>query len=220
MKEKPILFSGPMVKAILEGRKTQTRRIMKPQPGLTYGFIYKIRMESGIPPKCPYGKIGDHLWVRETWADVNTPDGPAICYRADSSYMYWRDFSKEFGPDYGAGPSMNYEKYPGNYTMWWEDLLSGEEGHGWKPSIHMPRWASRITLKIIDIRVEGLQDITEDDAITEGSKEPSLVPTVGGCLSERDVFAKLWDSINEKRGYGWNTNPWVWVIEFERQREG
>ena len=230
MKEHPILFSTPMVNAILDGRKTQTRRVFKGLPELSPGFEWNIEptingeWEVGAVNhitgeeallgyfECKHGGIGDRLWVRETWADVNTPDGPAICYRADGNYMHWRDFSKTFGPDYGIGPSMDYTAYPGGCCMWWEDLLNGEPDHRWRPSIFMPRWASRITLEITGIRVERLQDITEEDAIAEGvfgNEGPYDQQTPRMC------FETLWDSINGKK-YPWSINPWVWVISFER----
>jgi hypothetical protein len=112
---------------------------------------------------------------------------------------------------------MDYDKYPGDFTMWWSDLLNGEEGHGWKPSIHMPRWASRIILEITDIRVERVQDIHPPDLLAEGvypfyEKEGSREIE----YTAKEYFAKLWDSINAKRGYGWDVNPWAWVIEFKK----
>ena len=233
MKEHPILFSPPMVNAILEGRKTQTRRVVKdiePDTKWRIGqmgeivckhpnrgkFGVFIHIDDDTFPQCdlipcPFGKPSDRLWVRETWADVNTPDGPAICYRADGNYMHWRDFSKTFGPDYGIGPSMDYTAYPGDYCMWWEDLLNGAPDHRWRPSIFMPRWASRITLEITGIRVERLQDITEDDALAEGvngDEGPYDQQTPKMC------FESLWDSINGKR-FPWSSNPFVWVVEFK-----
>ena len=166
MKERPIIFKGEMVKAILDGRKTQTRRVVKNVEDLTVFFRDD---KFGCPFKCPYGKPGDRLWVRETWADVNTSEGPAICYRAD-----------------------------------------GDVQIIWRSSIYMPRWASRITLKILDIRVERLQDISEKDAIAEGI-QPS------DYAKPKAAFMRLWDSINAKKpGKSWKDNPWVWVIEFSR----
>jgi len=195
MKERPIIFSAEMVKAILEGRKTQTRRVCKQanEWAKTYdhSWVYcdKKRNEwqfkgrstfSGlIEPfilTCPYGQVGDHLWVREAYC---IQSGDMAIYKADCS----ENFAKEFK---------------------------------WYPSIHLPRWASRITLEITDVRVERLQEITEEDAIAEGC---SLMvgTTAGGNMgiaSARYSFMKLWDSLNAKRGYGWDKNPWVWVIEF------
>jgi hypothetical protein len=161
MNERSILFKGEMVRAILDGRKTQARKVIKFNIDgrvQKHGKQWHIDDPNAVKA-CPYGQPGDRLWVRETWADVNTEEGPAICYRADGSFQAWHDFSKEFGPDYGAGPSMNYEKYPGDYMMWWSDLLRGEPNHGWRPSIHMPRWASRITLEVTDVRVERVRGV-------------------------------------------------------------
>lgn len=226
MKERPIIFSGPMVRAILEGKKTQTRRVVKWPRWVSDldNAAYQLRAHSAIalfqdgrPIKqyaCPYGKPGDRLWVRETWADVNCEAGPAIIYRADHVLSPWTDWCIERGPDYGAGPSMNYEKYPGDYTMWWSDLLAGEPDHGWKPSIFMPRWASRLTLKVTDVRVERLQEISEEDAIAEGVDCECGPLTACGHCAQRE-FKKLWNEINAKRGFGWDGNPWVWVVTFE-----
>jgi len=227
MKERPILFSAPMVNAILDGRKTQTRRVVKNLDYIqdwdkndpTYGPFFED--EYGDSHKtveaCPYWQPSDRLWVRETWADVNTPDGPAICYRADSSYQHWKDFSTTFGPDYGAGPSMDYDAYPGDYCMWWEDLLNRdvhkEDGYRWRPSIFMPRWASRLDLEIKDIRVERLQNMNGEDAISEGVGHgfqinagwPNYqsIGSSGICEHTEDCpvmsFASLWDSINAKK---------------------
>lgn len=168
MADRPILFSAPMVRAMLAGTKTQTRRVAKPK-----------RSIEPMTDECPYGQPGDLLWVRETWAWYGCERDPReVLYRADTSNL--------------------------------------PESHGrWRPSIHMPRWASRITLRVTGVRVERLQDITEVDAIAEGA-QPFRLP----CHPQRetlrhvDGFALLWESIN---GAGsWDANPWVWVVEFER----
>lgn len=227
MTERPILFSGPMVKAILDGHKTQTRRVVKNKIALEWLEPGMFSPEFVALPEnhlCPYGFQGDRLWVRETWADVNTPDGPAICYRADSSYQAWDQFSKVFGPDYGAGPSMDYDAYPGEYCMWWEDLLNRdihkEEGYKWKSPYHMPRWASRINLEITGVRVEWLQGISDADAQLEGLSCDAcgyFVPGNAntGAPTAKECFIQLWDTINGKT-YPWESNPWVWVVEFKR----
>jgi hypothetical protein len=206
MKERPILFSGPMVRAILEGRKSQTRRVVK---GLTAGHEHTgrsltglgypasmgkwwaefLHSEPGSPiyVACPYGQPGDRLWVRETWA-LHPDDGEAgVLWRATD---------------------------PG-----WD-----AEGTGlkWRPSIFMPRWASRIELEVTGVRVERLQGIRPLDAIAEGimEYEPGAFhwePCGSGTeyfRGPRDAFLTLWDSINAKRGHGWDVNPWVWVVEF------
>jgi hypothetical protein len=198
VKERPILFSGPMVRAILDGWKTQTRRVVKPQPpreaglGLavnTYSepdyyqalFFRGPTVESpgmGEPVRCPYGKPDDRLWVRETFATRHPYDleEEHLTYRAD-------------------------------YLGLSEGILSA--GWGWKPSIFMPRWASRITLEVTNVRVERLQDISEEDCQAEGIEE------VAGSDDFRAMYKVLWDSINGKK-YPWASNPWAWVVEFNK----
>lgn len=197
MKERPILFSGPMVRAILKGRKTQTRRVVKPQPkfkdfedGRMLAFVDKwgyCPVERNLH-LCPYGSTGDRLWVRETWHGSGNkklalnPEHPmdSLSYRAD-----------------------------------WHGV---DTGLIWKPSIHMPRWASRITLEVKGVRVERLQDISEDDAKAEGvtpKGDTYIAANVAKDSPHRMEFWTLWQSINAKRGFGWDTNPWVWVIEFQ-----
>lgn len=198
MSEKPILFNTEMVQAILAGRKTQTRRVVKDcpdgfewvlkKPGDSLCYAGKLNGGSSqywesSPYFCPYGRPGDTLWVRETWAD-NIPGCPnGITYRADHQ-----------DPN-GDGPANPIK---------------------WRPSIFMPRWASRINLTITGVRVERLQDITEDDAKAEGIEQ--LGGGVGvlnhkyGMMTT--LYAELWNSINGKK-HLWASNPWVWVIEFE-----
>jgi hypothetical protein len=213
VKERPVLFSGPMVRAIIEGRKTQTRRVIKPQPtgpGYTMltpagNFITIWPDDDGFDhfAKCPYGKPGDRLWVRETWkrASMATPDG--IMYAADN-LLRWFD-----GTDPAAASSA--VKFP-------------RDGK-WKPSIFMPRWASRITLEVVNVRVERLQEISEADAIAEGvyTNEQALqklglppgTKLQGTCV---DKYRIVWESINGKK-YPWASNPWVWVVEFKKVEE-
>lgn len=187
MKERPIIFNSEMVRAILEGRKTQTRRVIKPQPEMKLDGVYQRRKDKtwsqyslqAFKEKCPYGKVGDRLWVRESFKDWGT---------GTKRISYKSDYTKE------------------------EEEIEFEAGGvtpKWKPSIHMPRWASRITLKITNIRVERLQEITEADARAEG---------VSGVYPV-DHFANLWHSIYKKK-YTWKDNPWVWVIEFEKIKPG
>lgn len=200
MKERPILFSAPMVRAILDGSKTQTRRIVGGhsirQPGVFIGLTgpdaEQINFDTESAEwycdggfwhkRCPYGQPGDRLWVRETF--TATRDREAILYRADPFYA---------------------------------DMPRGDLGRDWDwtPSIHMPRWASRILLEVVGVRVERLQDISEDDAIAEG------------CQWDEDdnhevdpvsMYRELWEQIN---GAGsWDANPWVWVVEFRRMEQG
>jgi len=205
MKERPILFSGEMVKAVLDGRKTQTRRVIKFDPDkmkVEGGQIWTLRRGEWWPwtstTYSPYGQPGDWLWVRETWQihRLKGPTGlefPNILYRADSSTQ------------------LLIDKRVWQYVR---------EKATWRPSIHMPRWASRITSEILSLRVERVQDISEEDIRAEGLRFFS-----GGWLNHADdicytnpilAFHRLWDSIYAKRGYGWNVNPWVWVIEFKK----
>lgn len=177
MNEHPILFSGPMVRAILKGRKTQTRRVIQPKPDHFHTFQPGIWLPQigDKEIKCSYGEPGDRLWVREAWLQ----DGGIYLYRAD----------------FGLG------------------VLADSWNGYWKPSIHMPRTVCRLTLEIVRIRAERLQSIREDDAMAEGV---DFIPNAPAALDHRTAFAGLWNSINEKRGFGWDTNPWVWVIEFKR----
>lgn len=175
MAERPIIFNAEMVRAILDGLKGQTRRVVKPQPD-DRGPRWANRWEDWHGKKVNQPpQPGDLLWVRETWCGGQY--GTPIQYKAD-----W--------PQHEYGPL-------------------------WKPSIHMPKWAARVWLKVKDVRVERVQDISREDAIKEG-----LLPHMREYLSAVSPitrFKDLWDSINKKRGFGWDENPWVWVIEFERK---
>jgi hypothetical protein len=181
-----------MVRAILEGRKTMTRRVVKKQP--VSGFDETFYRNGMI--KCPHGTPGDCLWVRETWAKALWSDSclPLERYLPGSKYQ---------GALYAATPHPDYH----NKGLW-------------KPSIFMPRWASRITLEIGCIRVERLQEITEEDAKAEGISEGPALFYKGPTKvwpNRREAFRDLWDTLNAKRGYGWGVNPWVWVISFTRR---
>ncbi len=211
MKERPILMSGPMVRATLDGRKTQTRRVVKPQPNpglivdgwdwIVYpGHDGRVRAAQCTAQilTCPHGQIGDHLWVRET--------------------LHHGSFSKL---PLTPGVSRDLE----DYDAWYATQTDIDDAvYHVTPSIHMPRWASRLTLEITDIRVEMLSDITEEDAMREG-----LIPHgtgyaqgwqigEGGCIYSTAVraFSALWDTLNAGRGFGWETNCWVWVISFQK----
>lgn len=204
MNERPIIFCDEMVRAILDDRKTQTRRVILPQPkdedmplkpilrkrmvgGLAEGYYDGTWSYDGDPMntqyKCPYGKVGDLLWVREGWlhfGDKNYPSQRAVMYKT------------------------NYD---------------AKESKKFKSPIFMPKWAARIWLEITGIRVERLQDITEDGAKGEGAK--ACYPygkkfEYQPNPSWHSGFKILWDSLNAKRGFGWDTNPWVWVIEFKK----
>ena len=219
-KERPIIFSADMVNAILAGNKTQTRRVIKPQPNGTWARdentgchkMYPLDENmDGIPwwnigginglPKCKYGTIGDKLWVRETWRTYASLDDISPC-------------------NIVTGDGIKYEALGTNLPNDKGDYLFGMGKC--RPSIFMPRWASRILLEITDIRVERLNDISESDARNEGI-------IVGGCLNcgesepckcdnplpdARDSFINLWERINGESS--WSQNQFVWVISFKR----
>lgn len=199
MKDKPILFSGDMVRAILEGRKTQTRRTINNQPGNVEGcyhrpdglFVWTVckgRIGVGLPFACPFGLPGDHFWVRE---NIMATD-EAVYYEADKR-------------------SIDLDKLTKEQDEWIQNYGKKGRESFCIPSIHMPRWASRIILKITNVRAERLQDISEADAKAEGIKEGDNWPYL-----YKPAFSRLWDSIYEQRSFGWDNNPWVWVIEFEK----
>lgn len=200
MRERPILFSAPMVRAILEGRKTQTRRVVKlpeghsiiPRGDVPGFFTLRTKAVSHhkVEPRgvtCPQGAPGDRLWVRE---GVHCDEDKGWCYDADGTPMNWRPQDEDVG------------------VAW---LETRPAKRSWYPSIHMPHWASRLTLEIVSVRVERLQEISENDAEAEGC-EPALPVS-----DKRWVcgYRRLWESINGKRA-PWASNPWVWVIEFKR----
>ena len=195
MKEHPILFSGPMVRAILDGRKTQTRRVINPQPKVVHDFypdgtlLTERLFRNGGRIRCPYGVRGDRLWVRETWGEGFTYAGeyPVVMYRADGKSLI-KSSAKGLIED---------KFYCGRPP---------DDMH-WKPSIHMPRWASRITLEVVDLHVQPIQTISKQDAIAEGVSEWEDDP--------KGAFRALWDSINADRA-PWGSNPWVWAVAFRR----
>lgn len=154
------------------------------------------RVAKGQRIYCTYGQVGDRLWVRETWAYINNQD-------IDGSENYY---------EYKADKPNAV--YPGDWPV--EEAKGNSEAPKWRPSIFMPRRASRITLEINNVRVERVQEITEDDALTEGVDWYSIENKNEGIGRCQQAFRKLWDSINSKRGYSWESNPWVWVIEFRR----
>lgn len=199
---KPLLLTDEMVRSTLAGLKTKTRRPLKPQPdeGRKGSF------------SCPFGQVGDRLWVKETFClehqvDGDQPpsfhDGRPILYLRDGIECSKEEAEIWLQPHYRATdptPELAYEDSDGEPTV------------RWKPPLHMPRWASRITLEITDIRVERLQEITEEDAISEG-----FFPDDG--VSEVYCFSEAWDSLYAKKGLGVDDNPWVWVLTFRRVAE-
>ncbi|MEN6533352.1 MAG: hypothetical protein ABFD89_06795 [Bryobacteraceae bacterium] len=225
MKERPILMCGPMVLATLKDQKTNTRRVLKPQPpssesiyakcgqGISLfndewspdGATFRVGGACGLVHdacgqdswRCPYGEPGDRLWVKETWKphcegpiSAEFPLGTCVKYRAD-------------------GVCVKPDTWDNEQGAWCE---AHEESTKWRPSIFMPRWASRITLEVTGVKAQQVQDISEGDAASEGIQfiSPDWKKNPVG------IFAVLWDSINLKRGFGWDANPWVWVVQFKR----
>lgn len=209
MKERPINFRPSMVRAILDGRKTQERRIVKPQPDLSEraGFIWKGyayglgsdncgTQRNFARPNCPYGQPGDRLWVREITEEDCSGSVSLSRYRADGAPVLHSGCD-----DPAFNGSIAHWNYPRRV----------------RPSVHMPRWASRILLEIVSMRVERLQNINEEDAASEGAPCEIGRPEraiLGTQASYRKGFIRLWES---DHGEGsWIENPWVWAIEFKR----
>ena len=197
MRERPIIFSAPMVRAILDGRKTVTRRVVKPQPSsellADFAEIRAMRGSNRTDAQmlsdclsCPYGAPGDHLWLREAWQALDGNERARRILTEPDPSRGWIE--------YAATVPKGYEPPP-----------------RWRPSIHMPRWASRITLEVTGVRVERLQDISEADAEAEGVR--NSLHLQGGRFA-RDNFAHLWWTIN---GDGsWEANPFVWCVSFRK----
>ncbi|WP_422802399.1 hypothetical protein [Telluria beijingensis] len=208
MKERPILFSGAMVRALLDGSKTQTRRIMKPQPKPTPAdypgpaghwwpsnemqsmmhIEEEMQKWSGLAGDCcPHGGAADRLWVRETW--------------------YCDHFEVQRGPYREVPEARDLLVYRADGERPYE-----AEQPVWRPSIHMPRWASRILLEITNVRVERLQDIGVEDIEAEGVLTSDADIMQHGCRARVLDWKRLWEST----GGSWDANPWVWVVEFKR----
>lgn len=219
MKERPVIFNGEMVRAILDGRKTQTRRAISDRHlhlidvASQVGECYPL--ESGIDHAnsqsyyreyCPFGQVGDRLWVRETFAILGNEDGCPIDW--DGNLI--KGDEKYAARIYKASCWQE----PGNYGLWSIPDRDTQYEGAWRPSIHMPRWASRITLEITGVRVERLDDISHDDAKAEGCCYGRGGGVPDFAVTPADHFPTLWASI-----YGvdsWNANPWVWAISFRR----
>lgn len=239
VRERPILFSAEMVRAILDGRKRQTRRVVKPQPpdektrgGLVWArglsgqwgpFVcYRVVPErSGWIPRPdlaetmrnPYGNPGDRLYVREAFAVIEKRHEAFGTYREVAGTL--RDYGDRERDDWmvlyrADGPPL----YNGS-----NDVVHGIDR--WRPSIHMPKWAARIWLEIVDVRVERVQDINARDAEAESIEvhrpsAESVRHTLGRVSRTIERFARLWDKLNAPRGFGWDVNPWVWALTFRR----
>lgn len=191
MKERPILFSGAMVRALLAGTKTQTRRVARLRDSLLGAPLEPNEFAHGIPIRsCPYGTTGDRLWVRES--------------------HWW--FKDEHDPVTGYFP-------PALTSADVEYRADGEKpGRIWRPSIHMPRWASRITLELTSVRVERLQSISHEDAWDEGIRPGAdglySCPNASFAETPVDAYRQLWEHLNGAKS--WAENPWVWVLCFRR----
>jgi len=220
MKELPIIMTGESVRAIREGRKTQTRRVINPRKYNIQGWdmpVSKADIEAGYPvyqdnngdfhsviERCPYGKVGDHLWVRET--------------------VFFETFHQQ------SDEELKRDGFNPNIGVW----VYRADNHdyptitaNWTSPMFMPRKASRITLEVTNIRIERVQDITENDAIAEGIeyigdffnspcwKDYGSSPNVVFPDDPIGSYRSLWDSLNSKRGYPFESNPWVWVIDFK-----
>ncbi|HCF8373480.1 TPA: hypothetical protein NIV52_002976 [Klebsiella pneumoniae] len=241
MTERGMIFNGEMVHAILGSRKTQTRRIVKGTDGavkfckewdINGEEIFVVLGEkdhTGMNPvlgaiSCPFGAVGDRIWVRETWGVVShafSDDGLMIDWVPDRPTTAIHEMP--FGNGYYSG----YAIYAADGDFTWGDDDGYEDGRScWKPSIHMPRAASRILLEITNVRVERLNAISEEDARAEGIIDGGCLncgePEPCGCANPEpdatDAFAYLWQSIYGQEN--WNANPWVWVIEFKRVEGG
>lgn len=214
MTEKPIIFNSEIIKALLDGRKTMTRRVIKPQIQSPKDGAYFDNYNHGTQwnwwskdhkqflnadiIRCPYGQIGDGLWVRETWRvhkdyDTLRPSTIFLAMGGDTAHCvcYKNDDRRDYGEDFWGR---------------------------WRSPIFMPRWASRFDRSITDIRVERVQEITWNDMKAEGIEilPGSYNDPDNAYYSMREEFNNLWDSINgKKEGCSWSDNPWVWVVEFE-----
>lgn len=225
MPDRPIIFSAESVSAILEGRKTQTRRLVTvPWQGSRRALPYEPYYveedgelmvdcseaddshgngdyrEASTCLRCPYGQPGDRLWVRETWRFDGPPGSlPVVRFRSDCTAL----LIERLGEVASAA-----------YLAW---ARSGQRGYGrWRSPMFMPRWASRITLEVVEVRVQRLQEITEEDARAEGVDFEATGPDPESPESLVCGFERLWDAINGKRAT-WASNPWVWAVTFRRE---
>ncbi|HBQ6832556.1 TPA: hypothetical protein L8N98_001047 [Klebsiella quasipneumoniae subsp. similipneumoniae] len=238
MKERGMIFNGEMVRAILDGRKTQTRRPIKwkqtrfteigeREDGSKWPWSEDAEHACDFWHPCPFGAVGDRIWVRETWGVVShafSDDGLMIDWVPDRPATAIHEMP--FGNGYYSG----YAIYAADGDFTWGDDDAYEDGRScWKPSIHMPRAASRILLEITDVRVERLNAISEEDAEAEGIDMEALYDSQDcyDCIADHNMtgrptvtgaFKYLWESIYGEEG--WKSTPWVWVIEFKRVEGG
>lgn len=215
-RDRPILFSAPMVRAILCGDKTETRRVIRHQPEWANSWV--LRDASGLCKdgivrgiRCLYGCVGDTLWVKETWGAVAPYDSQAPL--------------EECRIEYRADLPPGCTDFPGQWPA--EDARGNPDAPKWRPSIFLPKRFSRISLHITGLNVQKIQDIRIDGIIAEGLKIPDVdysVPERPDVLDyERecyayDKFQELWDQINSKRGFSFESNPRVWIVQFRRTK--
>ncbi|HHB7327746.1 TPA: hypothetical protein ACN7LF_003401 [Klebsiella pneumoniae] len=238
MKERGMIFNGELVRAILDGRKTQTRRPIKwkqtrlteigeREDGSKWPWSEDAEHACDFWHPCPFGAVGDRIWVRETWATLGNEDGCCVDWEGNLCKGDERSAARIY--------RASCEQRPGDYGLWsipddayWKPHTKEHKFEGaWRPSIHMPRWASRILLEITDVRVERLNAISEEDATAEGVPPAGcLLPDYPGTFltpkgdfaTAKVAFLRLWESI-----YGedsWKANGWVWVISFKRVEGG
>lgn len=238
MTERGMIFNAEMVRAILDGRKTQTRRSIKwKQTRFTeigeredcskWPWSEDAEHACDFWHPCPFGAVGDRIWVRETWAILGNEDGCCIDWEEKLCKADERSAARIY--------RASCEQRPGNYGLWsipddadWKPHTKDYQYEGaWRPSIHMPRWASRILLEITDVRVERLNAISEEDATAEGVPPAgSLLPDYPGTFltpkgdfaTAKVAFQRLWESIYGEES--WKANSWVWVISFKRIEGG
>lgn len=225
---RPMVMDAESVRAILDLRKTQARRVIRPQPEVfSYAFGTKMMVWKGrdgctpqyLVGKCPYGNPSDNFWVQETWRVASRRFDPSqvrIEYRATCDLV--------------STDSQDYTQYWSNwidvddqYAMQFR-LTNDRKTGKWRSPMHMFKWASRITLEITDVSVEQLQEIEYADILEEGIEEPDWLSNIDSWFLEEDVmeeiFVEYWDNLNTKRGFVWDTNPYVWVVKFVLPMEG
>lgn len=234
MNERPIIMTAESVLAILSGLKTQTRRVIKNPPSSSHpdydGMLDKLprihrwrndyEYERWTDRVCPYGQPGDRLWVRETWGITGARlVDPCINYKAGRPGTDQIPLLRVPATDLWA-THLNFRKP--FLAVNDDDLLRVRDG--WRSSMFMPRWASRITLELTGIRSERVQEISGADVLAEGLTysgrnamlEIAPVDAYSDAAHLRNSYWELWESINSKRGFGWKTNPWVWCLSFRR----
>ena len=229
MKERGMIFNAEMVRAILDGRKTQTRRPIKwkqtrfteigeREDGSKWPWSEDAEHACDFWHPCPFGAVGDRIWVRETWATLGNEDGCCIDWEGNLCKGDERSAARIY--------RASCEQRPGDYGLWsipddayWKPHTKEHKFEGaWRPSIHMPRWASRILLEITGVRVERLNSISDADAKAEGCCYGRGGGIPDFAVNPADHFPTLWASIYGEES--WKANPWVWVIEFKRVEGG